>query len=247
MTSKAGISFRALTLAIIALTFVSSQSRADLKIYFGGPDTNKAVLPTALSTVTPARNTFLSTLSSYAVNDLESVASGANPTLSFSPVGITGTTGFSNGVNSLALFSVSGSKFLYDTEGNQDYIQFDKPITAFGTYITQGGDGPANDFSIRLENSLLGTSKTLNIATLGPSAAFYNVLFTGITDTIGFDRISFIETHDNDGLLYDDLIVGNVAAVPEPTSMALATLAAASFAFSRRKLRVKKPRSAAAQ
>jgi hypothetical protein len=228
MTSKAGISFRALTLAIIALTFVSSQSRADLKIYFGGPDTNKAVLPTALSTVTPARNTFLSTLS-------------------FSPVGITGTTGFSNGVNSLALFSVSGSKFLYDTEGNQDYIQFDKPITAFGTYITQGGDGPANDFSIRLENSLLGTSKTLNIATLGPSAAFYNVLFTGITDTIGFDRISFIETHDNDGLLYDDLIVGNVAAVPEPTSMALATLAAASFAFSRRKLRVKKPRSAAAQ
>jgi hypothetical protein len=36
------------------------------------------------------------------------------------------------------------------------------------------------------------------------------VLFFGVTDTAPFNRVSFVETYDRDGLLYDDLIAGYI-------------------------------------
>jgi hypothetical protein len=181
--------------------------------YFGGPDVSKLGLDKASA----AREAFLATLANYGVEDLES-RSGANPTLAFGSTGITATTGFSNGVSSHMAYSVSGLKFIWDTEGNDDYLEFSEPITAFGSYVVQGGDGssapptsaPPNVLTFRLENTLLGTSKEVSIHALGPDWPFYNVIFVGVTDPQPFNRISFHETYDYDGLLWDDLVAGFV-------------------------------------
>jgi hypothetical protein len=202
---------------------------ADATPYFEGPDPSKMMM----SNVAAAQADFLSQLSDYGIEDLESL-SGSDPTLLFDGY-VTGETGFSNGVNSFALYSVSGSNFLWDTEGDDDYIEFESPITAFGAYIVQGGDGsslpptsaPANEFSITIEDTTSSFSELVPIADLGPDWAFFNVIFVGVTSETPFNRVSFSESYDYDGLLFDDLIAGDlaslqrVAAVPEPTSLAL--------------------------
>lgn len=186
---------------------------AEVTPYFGGPDASKLTMTNSSA----ARNTFLAALSSYGVEDLED-NSGVNPTLTFGSTGVTATTGFSNGVNSLPTYAVSGQRFLWDTEGVDDWLQFSEPVTAFGSYIVQGGDGssappisaPANRLTFTLQNTVLGTSKEVVIHDLGPDWPFYNVIFVGVTDTEPFDRISFHESYDYDGLLWDDLIAGQL-------------------------------------
>lgn len=172
--------------------------------YFGGPDESKLSMTNARA----ARDSFVATLASYGVEDLEALT-GPNPTLTFGTTGVTAATGFANGVNQMPFYAVSGSQFLWDKEGDADWLLFSRPVTAFGTYVVQGGDGPANTVTVRIENTLTGTSKDI-VQTLGPSWATYNVLFFGVTDTAPFNRVSLIETHDNDGLLPDDLIAGYV-------------------------------------
>jgi hypothetical protein len=185
-----------------------SAANAEVVPYFGGPDSSKL----ALNAASGARNAFLATLNSYGVEDLEDL-SGANPTLTFGSTAITAGTGFSSGVNSAFQYSVSGTKFLWDTEGENDWLEFSEPITAFGSYIVQGGDGvaaPTNTLKFRLQNSVTGTNKEVTIQDLGPGWPFYNVIFVGVTDTQPFDRISFSESYDYDGLLWDDLVAGFV-------------------------------------
>jgi hypothetical protein len=191
----------------------ATTSRAADATFFGGPAPSKL----DLSNPSVARNAFLATLSSYGVESLES-RSGQNPTLAFGATGITAATGFSNGVNTQFAYSVSGTNFLWDADGVNDWLQFSQPVTAFGSYIVQGGDGssappvsaPLNKLTFRLENTTLGTTKDVVIGDLGPDWAFYNVIFVGVTDAEPFDRISLVESYDYDGLLYDDLIAGDL-------------------------------------
>lgn len=198
-------------LAALAGWGVLPLASAEVIPYFGGPDNSKLTMTNSSA----ARNGFLAALSSYGVEDLED-NSGANPTLTFGATGVTATTGFANGVNSLPTYAVSGQRFLWDTEGVDDWLQFSEPVTAFGSYIVQGGDGsseppisaPPNRLTFTLQNTALGTSKEVVIRDLGPDWPFYNVIFVGVTDTDAFDRISFHESYDYDGLLWDDLIVG---------------------------------------
>jgi hypothetical protein len=226
-----------LTIILISLA-ITSTARADLYVYFGGPDNSKADLNLPGSTVTPIRNSFLADLRSYNVNDLESVPPGANPTLSFGE--ITGTTGFPIGVQSSALFSVSGTNFLVDA-GNSaapfaDYIEFSQPISAFGMYMTQAGDGALNELTVTISNSSTGISQSF-VQSLGPSWPLFNVTFLGVRDTDMFDRISFAESNDTDGILPDDLIVG-MSVVPEPNSFGLTLVCCAGCAvLSRRRQR----------
>ncbi len=237
---------RAVGLAFALALLLGSNAvlHAATVVYFGGPDNSKLNLTQPGSVVTPVRDSFLASLSSYGIEDLES-RSGTNPTLQFGATGITAQTGFSNGVNSLFTYAVSGVNFLWDTEGVDDWLEFSEPVTAFGSYIVQGGDGssasptfaPANSLTFRLENSVLGTSKDVFIQDLGPDWPFYNVVFVGITDTDGFDRISLIESYDYDGLLWDDLIAGHVNVVPEPSSLALALFAGVAAFIARRRTR----------
>ncbi|MBA4106506.1 MAG: hypothetical protein C0485_12175 [Pirellula sp.] len=191
---------------------IATTSHAAVTTFFGGP------APSKLDLTNPnvARNAFLATLSSYGVENLETLGGQQNPTLTFGSTGVTAAAGFSNGVNSQFAYSVSGTNFLWDTEGVNDWLQFSQPVTGFGSYIVQGGDGssappvsaPPNKLTFRLENTALGTSKDVVIGDLGPDWAFYNVVFAGVTDSEPFDRIALVESYDHDGLLWDDLIAG---------------------------------------
>ena len=93
---------------------------------------------------------------------------------------------------------------------------------------------PTNQFKIILENDADSYYEEVPIQNLGPNWPFYNVIFVGVTSPDPFDRISFSETYDYDGLLYDDLIAGYVdesflRGVPEPASTALAAMALVAF------------------
>jgi hypothetical protein len=194
-------------LTLAAATFAAGQNvvRAELTTYFGGPDDSKLTMANARA----ARDSFVATLASYGVEDLEDLGGQLNPTLTFGSTGVTAATGFANGVNQQPFYAVSGSHFLWDKEGDADWLLFSQPVTAFGTYVVQGGDGPANTVTVRLENTQTGASKDV-VQTLGPSWPFYNVVFFGVTDTAPFNRVSLVESHDSDGLLPDDLIAGYV-------------------------------------
>jgi hypothetical protein len=212
----------AMTVALAALLI--GEARATQVKYYGGPDESKL----SMTNATAARNRFVATLTSFGTENLETLAGQTNPTLTFGATGVTGATGFASGVNSHFAYAVSGVNFLWDTEGADDWIQFSQPVTAFGSYIVQGGDGasqpptstPPNALTFRLQNTLLGTSKDVVIDHLGPDWPFFNVNFVGITDTDPFNRISFVESYDRDGVLWDDLIAGHVD-VPDSTEVSL--------------------------
>lgn len=207
-----------LALAVLLAVAWRAIACAAPTVYFGGPDESKL----SLAAASAQRAAFLGSLSSYGVEDLEGLAGQANPTLDFSPTGVAASTGFSNGVFSQPVYAVSGTCFLWDSDGADDWLQFSEPITGFGSYIVQSGDGasappssrPPNVLTFHLENTQLGTTKDVVVQSLGPDWPFYNVVFVGVTDAEPFDRISFHESVDFDGLLWDDLIVGHVAKTP---------------------------------
>ncbi|WP_442483680.1 DUF1559 family PulG-like putative transporter [Aeoliella sp. SH292] len=199
-------------MAVVLMALAGSpweSASAVTTVYFGGPDTSKQT--PALST--QARSTFLQRLDSFAVNNLET-ATGSNPTLAFESLEITAETGFGGGINSWTLLAFSGSRFFLDADGVEDWVEFSEPVTAFGSYLTQAGDAQPNTFSIRLQNTDLGLDEIVPVRTFGPSWPYGNVQFIGITSSTPFDRISFIETNDFDGILYDDLVVGHLKPLP---------------------------------
>lgn len=199
----------------VALRPALSASGA-VAVYFGGPDSSKL----SLAAASGARDDFIAALSGFGVENLESLGGQQNPTLTFGATALTATTGFTNGVFNQFPFSVSGTNFLWDADGANDWLQFSQPVTAFGSYLVQAGDGssapptstPANTLTFRLENTALASSKDVVVAQLGPDWPFYNVVFVGVTDSEPFDRVSLIESYDHDGLLWDDLIAGHASA-----------------------------------
>ncbi len=193
--------------------------------YFGGPDASNL----DLSGSNQARDDFAATLSLYALETMETVAGQTDPVL-FASTPFEATTDF-NQVFSYALLAVSPTNALLDQGPESedgpafdDWIQFDQPITAFGSYFAQAGDGGANTLTLRLENTGLGTSKDIVVGTLGPGAGFYNIFFFGVTDTDPFDRVTIIESLDYDGILLDNAIAGIV--VPEPATWVLFSVGA---------------------
>jgi hypothetical protein len=185
-----------------------------------------------LTNTTASFNSFVSTLSSYGVDDLEIFAGFAvDPTLSFGATGITAQTDFNN-IAAFASLAVSGNNSLLDAGPSaaggtaiNDTLLFSTPITALGFFISNGGDAStANTLSLMLENTLTATSKVVPIATLGPTAGFNNVVFFGLTDTDPFNKVTVIESFDFDGLLFDNFTAGYVA-IPEVGSFGLAAFA----------------------
>ncbi len=243
---------RKILLSALTVATLTATAQAAPVLYFGGPDNlgtppDKSVLTSPTSQVKPVRDAFLASLSSYGVEDLESVVQPSAPaprvlTLTFGSTGITGTTSDfgtgTAGLNNLNLFSVSGSKFIYDAGSTanpvNDSITFSEPVTAFGLYISQSGDGALNELTLRLENTVAGTSVDV-VQDLGGGWPYYNVIFLGVTDTNPFDRVTFIESLDTDGLLWDDLIAGHV--VPEPATWVLLALGLPAGYFARTRSR----------
>jgi autotransporter-associated beta strand protein len=194
--------------AMVAWTLCSFTEAAPMT-YFG-LDASKEDLTHANA----ARLQFVATLNSYAEETLEALAGQADPTI-LEGTPFEAETDFDR-VHNIFAFSVSGTRALLDqgpgsieAPGFDDWIQFSQPITAFGSYFAQGGDGPANQLTLRLANTSLGTSKDVSLM-LGPGAPFLNIFFFGVTDTDPFDRITMIESVDYDGILLDDIIAGFV-------------------------------------
>jgi hypothetical protein len=203
-----------------AVALSATPALATVLTFFGADDPKGS-----LTNSSQAEKNFQATLSVYGTETFEALAPFTpDPALAFGATGITATSD----VDYVAPFpplAVSGSNLILDQgpksandPGLPDVFTFNQPITAFGSYFTQAGDGPANTIILLLQNTLLGTSKTVTVGTLGPNAGFDNAVFFGVTDTDAFNRVSMIESYDFDGVLLDNVTAGQV---PEPSTLAL--------------------------
>lgn len=169
-------------------------------------------------------NQFTAALNSFGVDTVDAAA-GANPTLAFGATGITAATqgvlaqsapGFQIGTQALLELDAVGAPQV-DT-----VFTFNQYITAFGAYLIQGGDGANNNpTTFRLRDTATNSFVDVPVQ-IGPGWGFDNALFFGVTDSVPFNEVSIIESTDAvDGILYDNIVAGNV---PEPGSLVLLVL-----------------------
>jgi hypothetical protein len=193
-------------------------------------------------------NEFIATLTSYDVDPIDGINNGPptfgfNPTLHFNAIG---TTAVANGTaaQSAPGFQI-GTKALVEADAIPDpehpelpppgpqvdsVFNFDHHITAFGLYVIQGGDRGIDNATVnnnpttfRLKD--LDTNSSVDVPVqIGPGWGFFNIFFLGLVDNVPFNQVSIIESIDkNDGMLYDNVVAGNV---PEPASVVLMMLGA---------------------
>jgi hypothetical protein len=166
-------------------------------------------------------NQFTASLSSFGVDNVDT-AVGLNPTLVFGTTGITATTqgvyaqsapGFQIGTQALVEADAIGFPQV------NTVFTFNQYITAFGAFVIQGGDGANNNpTSFRLRNTATNVFVDVPVQ-IGPGWGLDNALFLGVVDSVPFNEVSILESTDfNDGMLYDNVVAGNV---PEPGSLVL--------------------------
>lgn len=185
-----------------------------------------------------ARAAFFAPLSGIATEDFESFANSSNPaTLMFGPATATLTSGgtgtlvrsISTG-NFVGLFPTSGVNVFEISSASSSAagsftLSFNQPQSAFGFYGTDLGDVGTrlvleftqvggNVLTVPVPHTV-GTGANINGAVVyfgligsQASEAFSSVRFRGDTSTS--DRFGF-----------DDLSIGDLSVVPEPTSLAL--------------------------
>lgn len=211
-------------------------SAAGAPITYFGIDDPRGVMPNSFK----AQSDFLTTLSVYGTDDLESTTPFVpSPTLVFAGTALTATTN-SAYVATFAPLAVSGSNALVDQgpasagdPGIPDVFTFSSPITAFGSFFSNVGDAAtANTITFTLENTSLATSKDVVVGPLGPGASFTNVFYFGVTDSDPFDRVTISESFDYDGALLDNITAGYV--VPEPATYVLLALGGVLVVAARR-------------
>jgi hypothetical protein len=240
-----------LAVGLVWFTAWAQPSLGTATSYFDRDD-NMLATPT-LPNSTAMFNAFTAALSSYGIEDVEGINTGAptfgfDPLLTFVGTGITAHTetapfqptttavqppfaGFSIGSKALV---ESDALALFDPQAPQlpitdTVFTFNQRITAFGVFVIQGGDGPVNTnpTTFRLiDTASNSTVDQVLVSPLGPNWGSNNVFFLGVTDTVPFDRVQIVETTDGtDGMLYDNIVAG--FAVPEPGSLVLMMLVGA--------------------
>ena len=217
-------------------------------VFFDRDDNNGNVAPFPKSQA--KFNQFVGTLGLYGVEDVELIDSGpptfgVNPTLVFGGTGITAT---SNGVlaQSAPTFQI-GTQALVELDAAapgqvNTLFHFNQHITAFGAFVIQGGDDglpgiPTTNDNLtmfRLKDTVANTSVDVPVQ-IGPHWAFNNIFFVGVTDTVPFNEVEILESIDvNDGMLYDNIVAGNV---PEPGTLVLMMLGGAGALCRARRFR----------
>jgi hypothetical protein len=221
-----------LFVVLVSFSTMAQPSSAVPTVFFNRDD--NTALMTSFPNSQAKFNQFTATLNSFGVDNIESINSGPptfgfNPNLSFGSTGITATT---QGVLAQAAptFSI-GTQALLEQEGAgqatvNTVFSFNQPITAFGAFVIQGGDGTNNNLTtFRLRNTISSTSVDVPIQ-VGPGWGDNNVFFFGVTDTSPFNQVEILEALEtpstpgavSDGMLYDNIVAGNV---PEPGSLML--------------------------
>jgi hypothetical protein len=241
-----------MALGLVSFGVLAEASLAAPAVFFDRDD-NMLATP-SLPNSTAAFNAFTATLSSYGIEDIESINTGA-PTFGFDPQLVFGGTSITAHTNPTGLlptttavappfagFSIgakalveSDALALFDPQAPQfptadTVFTFNQPITAFGVFVIQAGDGPVNNNPMTFR--LIDTTTNLFVDApapplqVGPNWGSNNVFFLGVTDTVPFDRVQIIETGDAaDGMLYDNIVAG--FAIPEPGSLVLVMLGGA--------------------
>lgn len=145
-------------------------------------------------------------------------------------------------------FSTSNSQFLagsllFDNGGNflgvglTNSFVFSRTMNGFGMYFINVADnaGVTNSFTITLQDGPGGLARTYpitNTSTDGTGSPLVfnggrqgdSTFFFGINDTVPFDRVTIngvSPTSGFDGIIFDDLSIGFIAAIPEPSTYAL--------------------------
>ena len=97
-------------------------------------------------------------------------------------------------------------------------------MNGFGTFFAQlGTTDPATALSFQLENSVLGSSQTVNFGPFGPLSDGSRAYFGVIDATNPFDRLTVLASNESDSFFYDNLSAGLTVAepIPEPASLTL--------------------------
>jgi hypothetical protein len=173
---------------------------------------------------------FTASLNSFGVDNVDT-AVGLSPTLTFGATGITATTqgvlaqsapGFQIGTQALLEHDAAGFPQV------NTVLTFNQYITAFGSFVIQGGDAANNNpTTFRLRDTATNAFVDVPIQ-IGSGWGLDNAFFLGVFDTAPFNEVTMLESVDfSDGLLLDNLVAGNV---PEPGSVVLLMLSGA-YAF----------------
>ena len=223
-------------LPIFVCLCVGTLARAVPVVFFGIDDPRGT-----LTNTTKVFTDFQATLGTNGTDTLEGIALGAtSPSLTFGASGITATTktGF---IAPVATFAFSGTKVLVDAGPSSfggagvvdDAFQFNQIISAFGFFATNAGDGFANDITLRLINSKLGTNVDVLMQKMPGGASQTSATFWGVTDPTGFDSVLLVESNDFDAIVMDNFIAGFV--VPEPNTLLLLVSGGAMLLWARRR------------
>ena len=232
----------------IAIFFLLSlgQLAHAVPIFYFGEDLNPSdVLPPS-GNATDARNNFLGAIVGAGTENMEGFTNGTSAPLTLQFTGSTGPitanlTGTGTGSFDAVWnspfdgrFAISGDQF-WQTASIFD-LNFSEPISAFGFFATDGGDGPGQ-LTLRLGITGGGTTDFVVPHSVGDPLANGAVFFYGFADAaVSYSSISFLNSdpgHDFFG--FDDWTVGSPTAIPEPTTLALMALGVAGLGF-RRKL-----------
>ena len=212
---------------VLAATAAINTTYADPTIFFG-EDLNPGNTLPPNGDADTARSDFLDSIAGTGVENMDGFVAGTTAPLTLQFTGSSGPvtanltdTGTRPPFNAVwgasfdGRFAISGTQFWQTAEDFQ--IEFSTPVSVFGFFATDGGDGPGQ-LTLHLTLSGGGTTDVLVPHSVG---AFANgaVMFFGFTDSAtSYSSISFLNSdpgHDFFG--FDDWTVGT----PAPKSVAL--------------------------
>lgn len=203
----------------------------------------------SLGTPLAAQTNFLAALPLNGTDNLESATLFApNPSLSFGVFGTTATTNATYvATDGTTFYPTSGINFVVASFTVADQFTFNQPVAGLGMYFIQTGDVQnETSFIMQLTNSVTNTTKNIPINFSGDGTgspnvfqrvispltprADNNVFYFGVIDPALFDGMTLLKTttvngvpgnQGSDGVLFDDISVGFIVAVPEPSTYAM--------------------------
>ena len=223
-------------LSALLVASATTAGYAQVSTFFG--DSN--AFPRDLTVPNQASTNFHASFASSGTDTLESYIPGSTPAVyNIAGVGVdyTSTFAFVNANQGGFNLSVSGTNFAFGAGDFQtglisltNSFVFNRPVNGFGIYFVNVGDTFANSFTVTIQDGPGGAPKVVPInANSDGSGSPLNfsgrngdaTFFFGVRDTDFFDRVTITATSNQDGIVFDDVSVGFIAAVPEPTTYAL--------------------------
>ena len=217
-------------LITLCLTLIAVQTQAAPVIFYGEDLNNSMTVPlSSYPNSTAAQTAFLANLVGVGTETFESFSAGtmAPLGLSFAGAGTATLTGLpgnitsipSGSTNGVGRYAISGTKF-WDTMATSFVINFSAPISAFGFYGIDVGDGGG-----QLTLALLATDSSITNLTVNNRVSNNDgsVLYYGFYDlTKQYTQITFGKTAGpNDVFAFDDMTIGSnnqVIPTPEPAT-----------------------------